>query len=287
MGPKGHSPSGSRQEAGHEVLLQEPNPHYEDGAGRQGKNGENEEEKLEPHLIPGEYQHIKGADAGNGPRGSDEGNSGVGGRQVLAQDGPEPTGEISDKEGPLSQPVFHVVPKYIKKVHVAKEVGQSRVEEHGGEDVLEMGMGGDEPMPPNNTLKGRLKGGLEEDVNIEGDEGQVDQGEFAGRTAFFNRENEEQGSTVFLKFCSCSCHPGKPFRLDGNVHGSDGVGLPARNSPDPRYLGPAGRAQAFRADLVLEHPKTHALDKQQTARGTIGVLGRSHFPRTVAGINVP
>lgn len=170
MGPEGHPAHGGPGHAGQQVLFQEPDAHHEDRPGRDGENGKDYKEELKPHFPPGEHHHVEGADARDGPGRPDHGNGGMGGHGVLQVGRAEAAQQVSDQIGELSHPVFHLVPEHIKKVHIAQDVGEARVKEHGGKDVPEMGMGRDETHAPDQPLEIGPKNGLEENIEVHTDQ---------------------------------------------------------------------------------------------------------------------
>jgi hypothetical protein len=70
------------------------------------------------------------------------------------------------------------------------------MQEHGSENIREMGMGGNKTMAPDDLLKRILGCGFQKDVSVKQNKKDVDNGKLLRWIAFLNGKNEQDRSSV-------------------------------------------------------------------------------------------
>ena len=127
-----------------EVEPLENEPGAEHDPGRQPHRDEEQERHQAGHPGPGEQDQVGAEHPGDGPRRPDQGVFAARVRQGEPVGRQVPAGQVEDQVADAAEPVLDVVAEHEQEQHVAGQVQQPAVEEHGrehrqGRDLLVVG----------------------------------------------------------------------------------------------------------------------------------------------------
>ncbi len=121
--------------ADHPVEELKERPETDDYQGRDfHRRYEETQENEGMDIRAGKKQHVSPEDAGNGPARTDHRHGRRRIRQGVGIGGANTAEEVENDEADMAEPILDIVAEYPQVEHIAPEVEQTSVHEHGGKD---------------------------------------------------------------------------------------------------------------------------------------------------------